>query len=130
MEFKTKKVLTRPVLKFTEGVTHYVKIEAAMFIGKEMKQKAGDDKKKEPATILNVIDLESGEVAQMLVNAVVKSVLTEEYPNDSYVGKCFALTKMPRQPGKQYNPFHVNEIEDPTPAATNAADIKTGTAKK
>jgi hypothetical protein len=111
----TKKLLTRPVIKWVVDKTRYFKIENAMHIGKTIKPRKGDDpdKQKEPATVCNVIDLENGALAQLIVNAVLKSVLTEEYPNDAYVGKCFAVTKQSRQPGKQYDPFNIEEIEDP-----------------
>ncbi len=111
---KRKKLLTRPVLKFVTDQARYVKIEGKIYIGKEMKQKAGDDKKKEPAHLADVIDLSTGELAQIIVNAVPLSVLNENYPNDAYVGLCFAITRQSRQPGKQYDSFKVEEIEDPT----------------
>jgi hypothetical protein len=121
-EAKPLRLLTRPVLKFSDGTTHHVKIEGAMFIGKNIKARtpAPGEKEKEPATILNVIDLENGGEAQMIVNAVVKSVLTESYPGDTYVGKCFSITKLARAAGKAYNPFNIVEIEDPAPAAKPA----------
>ncbi len=117
MEFKRKKLLTRPILKMEQDKPRYVKVEQAMFIGKEIKDSRlkDDDKGKGPAMILNCINLETGEQVQIVCNAVLKSVLAEEYPNDTYVGKCFMITKMGRQPGKQYNPFHIEEIEEPTP---------------
>jgi hypothetical protein len=115
-----KRLLTRPVLKWVVDVPTYIKIETAMHIGKEMKEKAGE-KKKEPATLCNVIDLRTGALAQIIVNAVLKSVLAEDYPNDSYVGLCFAVTKQSRQPGKQYDPFYIEEIEDPNATVQTAA---------
>lgn len=126
---KRKKLLTRPVLKFVTDKARYVKIEGAIYIGKEMKQKDGD-KKKEPAHLADVIDLESGELAQIIVNAVPLSVLNENYPNDTYVGKCFSITRQSRQPGKQYDSFKVEEIEDPTPpkAETPAPEASKGPA--
>lgn len=110
---KTKRLLTRPILKMIEGQARHILIEAPMYVGKEMKSKAGE-KNKEPATLANVIDLETGEPAQIIVSAVVKSVLNEEYPNNGYVHKAFSITKQAKQPGKQYNPFSVAEIEVPT----------------
>lgn len=112
MEFKRKKLLTIPVLKFKEGETRYVKITEAMHVGKPQKAKEGE-KAKEPAVLANCINLEDGAICQIIVSAVVKSVLTEEYPNDGYVGKCFAITKQGRNPGKQYNQFDIEEVEDP-----------------
>ena len=122
MEFKRKKLLTRPVLKMEQDKTRYVKLEGAMFVGKDIKPRnqADDEKKKEPATLVNAVNLEDGSLVLIVVNAVLKSVLSEEYPGDGYVGKCFAITKQGRQPGKQYNPFHIEEIEDPSGAATSA----------
>lgn len=110
---KRKKLLTRPVLKYVVDIANNVKIEEKMHIGKEMKAKEGE-KMKEPATLFNVIDLNTGEPAQLICNAVVKSVLNESYPNDSYVGLCFSITKKARTPGKQYDPFMIEEIDDPT----------------
>lgn len=111
---KRKKLLTRPVLKFVMDEPRYIKFEGAIYVGKEMKQKAGDDKKKEPAHLADVIDLATGELAQIIVNAVPMSVLEENYPDKGYVGKCFTIVRQKRQPGKQYDPFSVEEIEDPT----------------
>lgn len=121
--FKRKRLLTRPTLKFQEGIPIYVKIEAPMFIGRDIVGRAPQSetaKKKEPATIANVIDLSVGEEAQIVCATIVKSTLTEEYPNDGYVGKCFAMTKMPKDSGKDYNKYKIEEIEDPTPAAGTA----------
>lgn len=111
--FKRKKLLTRPTLKFSEGVPRYVKFESAMFKGKDTKEKKSDGTPKEPATVANVINLEDGSECQIIISAVVKSVLNEEYPNDAYKDKCFEITKQGKQPGKQYNGFNIVEIEDP-----------------
>lgn len=122
---KRKRLLTRSVLKMTEEITRYVKIEMAMFIGKTIKEKVkeGTDKKqKEPATLINVIDLVSGEPMVIVANTVLKSVLNEEYPDNAYVGKCFAITKKAKAVGKDYNPFNIEEIDDPNEqAATDAS---------
>lgn len=119
VRFKRKKVLTRPVLKLREDNPVYIKIQGPMQIGKEMKPGA-DGKKKEPATVADVINLESGEEAQIICGAVIKSVLNESYPDNKYVGLCFAFTKQARQPGKEYNPVHIEEIEAPEPVAQEA----------
>lgn len=122
--FKRKKLLTRPVLKMVENVPVYVKFEGPIYVGKELKsdraQKEGD-KKREPAHLADVIDLASGEQAQIIAAAVVVSVLDENYPDKGYVGKCFSITKKGRAPGKQYFGYNVEEIDDPTPADSTAA---------
>lgn len=135
--FKVKKLLTRPLLKFSEDESRFVKIETAVYIGKDMKEavKPGE-KKREPAHIADVIDLETGAEAQIIVSAVVLSVLNETYPGDTYIGKSFSITKLSRQPGKSYFPYSVAEIEDPAadasvnvPAAAPATGLETTIGK-
>jgi hypothetical protein len=128
MEFKRKKLLTIPVLKLVQDQTRYVKITDAMHVGKPQKAKEGE-KAKEPATLINCINLEDGAVCQVIVSAVVKSVLTDEYPGDAYVGKCFAITKLGRNPGKQYNQFNVEEIEDPGEPAQHPTAAAAGSRR-
>lgn len=125
MEFKVKKRLTLPLFKLVEGVARYVKITDKMHLGKE--QPAVVDKdgkevkaKKEAATLVPCINLEDGVEGQIILSAVVKSILTDEYPNHGYVNKCFAITKQGRAVGKSYNQFEVQEIEDPTGEAAPA----------
>lgn len=131
---KRKKLLTRPILKFVKDEPRYIKFEGKIYVGKEMKPRAGEEKKKEPAHLADVTDLETGEPAQIIVNAVPMSVLMENYPSDAYVGKCFAITRQSRKEGKSYDPFSVEEIEDPQPAAgrdsetITAADVATVSA--
>jgi hypothetical protein len=107
-----KKLLTKPIMKMELDQTRYIKITEPMYVGKPMPVKEGE-KQKEPATLINVINLETGEPAQIVANKVLKSVLTEEYPEAGYVNKCFAVTKQAKQPGRDYNRFLIEEIEDP-----------------
>ena len=117
--FKRKKLLTRPVLKLDVGIVQYIKVESAVYIGKEIQSKRGrptdnTEAKKEPAHILDCIDLAHNyEPSQIIVNAVLLGVLKDNYPGDTYVGKCFAIEKLNKRPGKDYFPFKVEEIEDP-----------------
>lgn len=124
---KRKKLLTRPVFKWVVGQTLHCLIESAMHVGKEIKSRTADPeaKKKEPATLCNVINLATGEPGQIIANAIIKSTLDEEYPGNTYVGKCFSITKQARQEGKQYDKFAIEEIENPNetteqPAETSA----------
>jgi hypothetical protein len=113
MEFKRKRLLTIPQLKLVEGHTRYVKMTGAMHLGKP--QKPGPDGKvKEPATLAPCVNLEDGTECQIILSAVVKGVFEDEYPDNGYVGRCFAITKQGRAPGKAYNQFNVEEIEDPS----------------
>lgn len=115
MAFKRIKNLTLDILKFVENEPRHVKITGPIHLGKEQKKGKGDDddKKREPAHLASCINLDDGAECQIIVSAVVFSVLTDEYPNESYVGRCFAITKKNRVQGKQYFPYGVEEIEDP-----------------
>lgn len=113
-KFKTKKKLILPLLKLQIGKAVYVKITDPIFTGKEITPAKGNkDTKEKPADLANVVDLETGEEMQIIVNAVVKSVLEESYPDAGYVGKAFEIIKGEPPAGKRYNTFSVNEIELP-----------------
>jgi hypothetical protein len=116
-QFKRVKNLTLDILKFVENNPRHVKITGPIHLGKEQKSSKGDDKKREPAHLAPCINLEDGAECQIIVSAVVLSVLNDEYPGEAYVGKCFAITKKNRVEGKQYFPYSVEEIEDPSKPA-------------
>lgn len=137
IQFKRKKLLTRPLIKFIENQSNYIKIEGPIYLGKEMKQDvdAEGKRKKEPAHLADVIDLKTGELGQIIVAAMVLSVLNENYPDNSYVGLCFCVTKKGKAPGKQYFGYSVEEIEDPTAVADSAVSAaspteSTGSSRK
>lgn len=110
--FATKRKLVMPLLKAQTNVPIYIKPTKAHFTGKTMPAKEGK-KAQEPAEVCNVIDLTTGEEVQIIVAAVVQSVWADEYPDDSYVGKGFKITKGVKAAGKQYFQYSVDEIELP-----------------
>lgn len=130
MSFKRVKNLTLDVLKFVENEPRYVKITGPIHLGKAQKKSKGDDdgKEREPAHLATCINLEDGAECQIIVSAVVLSVLTDEYPGEAYVGKCFAITKKTRVAGKQYFPYGVEEIEDPAKPVAIMAEAATARA--
>ena len=133
-QFKRVKNLTLDILKFVEGEPRHVKITAAMHVGKEQKPDA-EGKKHEPAILASCINLDDGAECQIIVSAVVRSTINDEYPNDGYVGKCFAITKKARVAGKQYFPYGVEEIEDPagekqTIAKEDVATLHAGKSRR
>jgi hypothetical protein len=106
--YKIKRKLVKPLLKLTVGDTVHIKITSAIFEGKPIK---GKEEAKKPAELVNGVDLDTGEEVQMIIPAVVKSVLSEEYPADAYVGKAFAITKGEKKDGKAYFPYSIDEID-------------------
>jgi hypothetical protein len=125
---KIKKSLTLPLIKPKLDEPVYIKFVEPVKIGKQI----GD---KDAAIIANVINLETGELAQYLVPAVFQGILHDEYgaprygtPKkgdpvevlekplagqtvDAYVGCGFAVTKHPKQSGKEYHPHTIQELE-------------------
>lgn len=115
---KTK--LTKAVIKFEKDVPVYVKIVGAMHAGKQIKG-TGDKQSMEPATLCDVVNLESGEEMQLIVSTLVKSILDDNYPGDTYVGKGFQITKHNKREGKRYFDYSVDEVSLPEDKATPPA---------
>lgn len=62
-----------------------------------------------PANVASVCNLATGEETEIIVSVVLESVLTENYPLESYVGKTFEISQY-QTPGKRYKSFTVAEI--------------------
>ncbi len=117
------KNLSLPAFKLQEGEERYFRLDSAMRVStrkdsqedeEETTKGKGKDKEKQtrqPATVVDAIDLVSGEVGVLICTAVIKSSLTENYPNDSYVGKGFKITRKEKAPGKQYSRYNVQEVK-------------------
>lgn len=126
---KRLKQLVFPTLKVEPGVTFYVIVREPMFIGRELEndEKDSDGKskaKRGPATILRVKCLHggtddhplNGKEVQIVANKLLVGTLRESFPDDSYVGQAFEITKSDKaKKGKNgdYYPFEVNVIDNP-----------------
>lgn len=108
--YKPKRLITVPVLSLKENEERILRFESDMHVGKTMKVKEGE-KAKEPAIIARVTDMVSGEIFELIVNAVLRSVLDEEFPEGGYVKKVFSITALPKREGKQYKGVKVYELE-------------------
>lgn len=110
--FKMKKRISLSLLKHPAGTSVFVKFETKFYESKKVKAEPG--KAELPAaTVANVIDLTTGEEMLYIISSVLGSTLREEYANDGYVGKCFAINKVApdASKGKRYATFSVAEIE-------------------
>ena len=103
--------VTLPTLRLEEEIAVYVKITGAMHVSQVQQKPDKDGKVKEPATVAPVVNVETGEVAQIIVGAALKGILSDTYPKDSYVELSFEITKHGKAPGKRYNTYSVFEIE-------------------
>lgn len=130
-KFAIKKHVTLPLLKVNDnGTPSYVFFTSAIFKAKvnevEQKKYVKDlasweaSNKKEPAPqvpnppeLAHVIDMESGEVAQIIANAILKTEIEDNYPDDTYVGKGFEVKKFKPTGGKRYAMIQIAEVEVP-----------------
>lgn len=107
--FKIKGHVVLPLLKWTDNVSKYLKITGPIHVGKEIQEK-GATKKKEPAHLMEVIDLETGEAGEVIVATVLRGILTENFPDETYIGRGFRIMQR-KIPGKDYNGFDVDELD-------------------
>lgn len=132
--FIVKKKVTLPLLSLKKDDIVMVRFDTVAKLGKELKgdKKPDGTAKKEPAHLAQVTDLTTGEEMQMIVPAVLRSTLEEEYPAPSadkphtYLGKSFQITHLGKKTGGKneggYNLYKIVEIEltgakQPTPPA-------------
>ena len=103
-----------PVLRKVDNVPLYVEFVSAMRTStvkaRVSKDKDGE-KSMKPATVAEVINLETGEHANLICNTVLESNLTETYPGEGYVGKQFKIIQYEKAEGKRYKTFEITEIE-------------------
>lgn len=74
-------------------------------------KKDAEGKPEKPANVANVGDVTTGEEFVFLVPAVVRSTLTQEYPDDSYVRKVFYIRNEGKREGKRHIDFTVAEVD-------------------
>jgi len=109
--FTKKKTVTVPVLKLQPDTPVYIKVEQKMELSKQIEQKKVGATPMEAATIMHVTDLNTDDEAILIVGKMLKSVIEEAYPNDTYVGKSFEVINHGKRGDKKYNAYSLTEIE-------------------
>lgn len=133
-KFTVKKHVTLPLLKIVAEKPLYVRFEEAIVKAKPQaggRTPAADSAaaKKEPPELAHVIDLTTGEHAQIIIGTVLGAELRGMYMSDSYVGKSFEIVQHKVQ-GKQYATYGITEIEIETESKQVELDIKKSGVKK
>ena len=105
------KALGGSLWKWEDGVTKAFTVIGPIRIGKTISNPRNGLSK--AADIMSVKDLADGFAKEVLVGAVLKSSLVENYQDDSYVGRSFTATQGAVAAGKRYKAMEVAEI-DPT----------------
>ena len=128
-KFRVLKQVTRSLLKPVENVAVYVTVTSAIkeaprdeeikSVRKSKKAPAADaeTESKAPPLVMDVTNLETGELQQMIVPAVLETEIKRHYDDDSYVGLSFILVRLAmvkKAGGHSYSRWSIQEI-DPTP---------------
>lgn len=103
-QFKRTKAVAVPLFKLAPDQPRYFLVDGAIFTGKKI------DDKKEAAMLMPVTDLETGEQGQIIVGAVLKELVYEQYPAGEYVGKKFEVC-LRKRADKKYNTYDLYEIQ-------------------
>ena len=108
------KTITVPLWKWADNEEKVFRIEEPIRIGKAMKATADKDgkpgKEMEPAHVVRVTRLDVGMECEIIVGAVLMGNLEENYPNQSYVGKCF-ISQQTKAEGKRYRNYSLAEVD-------------------
>jgi hypothetical protein len=84
-KFARVRTITQAVLKLKPGTPRFFYFCAPMFQGKKI------DDKKEAATLIRSVDMETGEEGVLILSTIMKKELIENYPGDTYAGKGFEV---------------------------------------
>lgn len=107
-KFKRKAAITLPTTSFKERDILYCKVVAEIRTGKAIKRGSED---MEPAELMRIIDLETGEEVDLIVPAVLGAILSDmKEEGKDYVGMAFEIQKQDA-PGKRYKKYSVYEID-------------------
>ena len=88
---KVKKLVTLPTMKLTTDIPVNVKVLEAIHTSRPSIDPR--DGKEKTVELLNVVNLDTGESMQIVAGKVLCNVLTEEYPEHSYVDCGFQVKK-------------------------------------
>ena len=99
--------------KWVEEKSYYFTVTGPMYLSDRTTEDTdakGKKVKRDPPTMLPVLDLETQKKMEVIAAAVVKSTL-EKYEDESYVGKTFHIIQHAKAPNKNYRSYTMEEIE-------------------
>ena len=107
---KFLKQVTRTVLVQEDQVPIYVHFQSAARDG----DLVSDKRIKTPPRLADIINLETGELQILIMNAVLESELSRAFPGEAYVGKSFAILPHKNSGGeadRRYSTYMIIEVE-------------------
>ena len=109
-EPKIIKRITLPVLRLVADTPVYVKIIAVLV---EKEKEATAKRKGRKSGFFKVVNLETDDEMHFVPGGKVQSDIITNYPNATYVNKCFAITKVKtagEDGGRGYASYDIAEI--------------------
>ena len=124
VDYNLKKTLGGSLWKWQDGVEKVFTVVGPIRAGKAVTNPRSGIAK--APDVMTVCDAEDGNEKDILVGAVLRSSLTENYPDDTYVGLTFACTQGAVRAGTRYKTMAVAEVEvdNATPAPTSSSKKK------
>ena len=107
--YNLKKTLGGSLWKWVDGEEKVFTVLSPIRAGKAVSNPRSGIAK--APDVMTVRDAEDGNEKDILVGAVLRSSLTESYPDDTYVGLTFACTQGAVKPGTRYKTMTVAEVE-------------------
>jgi hypothetical protein len=121
MALKLKKTdsVTREHLQMELGVEYYLEFLSCAYKAPDVRTRVPKDGSvaKDPPMLADVLMFaqdDDGVLTKeytIIVNAVLQSILDENYPNDSLIGERLCIIKLPKVHGKDYNRFNVSKFD-------------------
>jgi hypothetical protein len=107
-KFARVRSVTAQVLKLREGQPRFLFLLSPMYVGKKL------DDKKDPATCVHAVDMETGEEGILLCSAVMRSELIDAYGPSGYERKGFEVCVTRRAGGDvKFNHISISEVSVP-----------------
>jgi hypothetical protein len=109
---QVKKFVSLTTLQFKDGMTIIARFLTPIVEGKELK--AGARGPRMGKAYITTIQSRSGEMRTLVAGTVLRSEIAENYPDGSYVGAWFQITKHPPREDKgNYATYTITEIYPP-----------------
>ncbi len=109
IKYDIKKTLGGSLWKWQDGVEKVFTVVGPIRAGKAVASPRSGIAK--APDVMTVRDAEDNNEKDILVGAVLRSSLTENYPDDSYVGITFACTQGAVKAGTRYKTMSVAQVE-------------------
>jgi hypothetical protein len=107
--FAVAKYVAVPMLEVPPGQSFVCQMFDAM---RELPAIEGQKRKyKDSPHYASTIKAPNGEARLFTWNTVFRSEMEKSYPDESYVGKWFRITRLPIKRGKDYATFAIEELE-------------------